>query len=288
MVHRSIGAALLLASSLPFLNPAIAQVPDVSTLSGSYNVRYLGVSTAPSDSPVAFSGTFAFDGEGGFTVTGQGMAVAGPLQLIASGQYTVYSSGLINLTNPFDPVAANHTMLHGGIGANGAIFASSTDSLFCDIFIAIPQAADASNATLNGVYYMASLEFPGGEFLSTRNTLFSAIADGNGSLGNVAVQGRAMNMQGVLTTQTSIGASYSVSSNGSGALMLPAPYGVAAADVLLCGNKILAVSQGGNLFIAGSSNGYDMVIGIKVPLATNGTFGLNGLCWRPRWVAYTR
>ena len=59
-------------------------------------------------------------------------------------------------------------------------------------------------------------------------------------------------------------ATYSITAaNGTGTLTLPAPSGVATASSLLAGTKNLYVSQDGNLFIAGTPTGYDLVIGIK-------------------------
>ena len=43
-----------------------------ATLQGAYAVRYLGAQGFPCDCPVSFSGTFTFDGKGGFQVAGQG------------------------------------------------------------------------------------------------------------------------------------------------------------------------------------------------------------------------
>src|SRR5215475_7015902 len=59
----------LLCAGILCALPALAQLPDQTTLKGIYNVRYLGVNTNPSDTPVGFSGTFTFDGAGNFTVT---------------------------------------------------------------------------------------------------------------------------------------------------------------------------------------------------------------------------
>jgi uncharacterized protein (TIGR03437 family) len=51
-------------------------------------------------------------------------------------------------------------------------------------------------------------------------------------------------------------------------MTFPAASGVAAANVLLSGTKTLYVSADGNLFLGGSSTGYDMFVGIK---AVSGT-----------------
>ncbi len=237
-----------------------------ATLQGAYSVRYLGVQGSPCDCAVAFSGTFTFDGKGGFTVTGQGTthnSTDQALVPLSSGTYTVWANGIVNLTNPF--AAANSgTALYGGVG-QGAILASSTDTQYLDLFVAIPAASAASNSTLSGAYMVASLEFAGGAFSSTRNTFSTMTADGKGGFGNVTIGGTSTNLNGTPTTQTSSGATYTVTANGSGTLNFPAPSGVSAANQLLAGNKTLYVSGDGSLFIAGSPSGYDFEIGIKQP-----------------------
>jgi uncharacterized protein (TIGR03437 family) len=269
MLRQLLCAAILCAV------PALAQLPDVTTLKGIYNVRYLGVNTDPSDTAVGFSGTFTFDGNGNFTVTGQGTTAGAALKFQSTGQYTVFSSGSVAISNPFDPITANGTTLYGGVGSTGVVFASSTDTFFCDFFVAIPAATNATNATLKGSYRVASLEFLNGNFNASRDTFFNLTADGSGSLGNVSVVGTAQSLNGTATTQTSAGATYSVSGSGSGTMTLPAPNGVTAANTLLSGSKVLAVSSDGSLFVAGSNTGYDFVIGIQA--TANSATPLNGL-----------
>src|SRR5690242_5682295 len=142
--------------------PACAQLPGKASLNGAYNVRYLGVNTDANDLPVGFSGTLTFDGNGNFTVSGQGTTAGAALQFRTTGKYTLLSSGMLILDNVFDPVASNGTTLYGGVGANGALTASSTDTLYCDLVVGIPAATSASASTLNGAYRVAHMEFLGG------------------------------------------------------------------------------------------------------------------------------
>lgn len=278
MLRHSACAALLFAGLSALATNASAQtLPSVSTLTGAYSVRYLGVNAGGSsgDVAVSFSGTFTFDGKGGFTVTGQGTTGAGPLLLATTGlKYNVYTNGMVEILNPFDNTGGS--ILYGGVGSNGVIFASSTESYYVDTFIAIPQATSASNATLKGTYNVASLEFLAGSLNATRDTMSAMTADGSGSLGSVTIQGTSQSLNGTATTQTSAGATYSVTSNGTGTLTLPAPTGVSTGNVLLSGAKVLAVSPDGNLFIAGSQSGFDFIIGLKSAGATT-TQQMNGL-----------
>ena len=274
MEHRTVRVLVSILTLLAAAVPAWAQ-PSNSSLKGVYAFRYLGASLGTSsascnDCPVAAIGTVTFDGAGNFTVSAQGVFVtttgsSSTLTPAASGKYTVFSSGMYYMDNPF-AASNNSAILFGGIG-QGAIVASSTESNYLDEFVAIPQAAGASNSTLSGTYQVASLEFAGGTAKSTRNTIFNLTADGKGSLGNVSIKGSSPQLNNVTTTQVSNGATYSVNGDGSGTMTFPAPGGVATANQLLAGTKNSYVSQDGNIFIAGTPNGFDFIIGIKAMAA---------------------
>jgi len=274
LIHLLAGAAFLAAT-------AFAQLPDNSMLTGTYNVRYLGGAIgSTSDTALSFQGQFTFDGKGGFTVSGgSGVSGGAALKTLTAGTtYNVLSSGMVSLTNPFaDPNAPQGgAKLFGGVGANKIIVASSTESLYLDLFIAIPAAISGSAATLSGDYRLASMEFLNGDFTATRSTFFKATADGKGGLGNLTITGTAQSLANKATTQTSNGATYTVAANGSGQLTIPAPGGLTAGSTLLSGQKTLFVSPDGNFFMAGNPAGYDFVVGVKN--APSGS-QLNGLYW---------
>lgn len=268
----------LLAGAFLLAGTATAQLPSNASLQGTYNFRYLGANATSNDVAMSFQGTVTFDGKtdasgnGTFTVSGQGAgATAGPA---ANNIYGVFSSGLLYMNNPFD--ATGNTFLYGAVGS-GVIVASSTDTFFCDLLVAIPVATSASTATLNGKYWLASLDFLSGNFNQTRDTFFSATANGSGSFGDVTIKGYAQNVSPTnAQTQTSSGAAYTVTANGSGTLNFPAPGGVAATDQLLSGNKVLYVSQDGNFFVAGGTSGYDMIVGVKA-ISGDASTSANGL-----------
>ena len=155
--------------------------------------------------------------------------------------------------------------------------ASSTDSNYCDLLIAVPVATSASTASLSGNYWIASMDFLGGNFAQTRDTFFSTAADGKGGLGNVTIKGTALNIGSTTPqVQTSTGATYTVAANGTGTMTFPAPGGVTAANQLLAGAKSLIVSQDGSFFVAGGASAYDMIVGVKA--TTGSPTGLaNGL-----------
>jgi uncharacterized protein (TIGR03437 family) len=267
---------LLCSAILIAALPAAAQLPSNSTLKGSYWVRYLGIIGYPSDFPQSFAGTMIFDGNGNFTVTGSGVYFNGASQSLpfsASGSYQVTSGGTFSINNPFTQNAAN---LFGGVGVNGIAVGSSTDSSYLDLFVAIPQSSGESASTLNGTYRVAGMEFAGGSLSAMRNAFFNITADGKGNLGNVTVGGTSMALNDAPTTQTSPGASYTLTSLGSGTMTFPAPSGVTTANQLISGAKNLYVSPDGSFFIAGSPSGYDMQVGVKA-IATGGAADLSGL-----------
>src|SRR5579885_2668147 len=218
MVRPWCSFSFALAGILVLGAVGFAQPPSSATLSGAYSVRYLGWNTNNGTvGATSFSGTITFDGNGGFSVAGTGASAASSdhsLRFLTSGQYQVLPNGMIQMTNPFDPQSGTTftnatTVLYGGLG-NGYLTASSTDTTYCDILVAIKAGSGVSNATLNGTYRVASLEFLNGDLTQTRDTFFSITADGNGNLGTVTIAGTAQNLNGADTTQTSNGATYSL------------------------------------------------------------------------------
>ena len=278
-MRRTLRNVTLFFSALSMASlPAAAQLASNASLKGAYWVRYLGINGYPNDFPQSFAGSMTFDGNGNFTVTGTGYTfngALGSLSVSASGTYAVYSNGMFAINNPFTQNVAN---IYGGVGVNGIAMGSSTDSYpqFEDLFVAIPQSTSASAATLNGTYHVAGMEFAGGSLSAMRNAFFNITADGNGNLGNVSVGGTSMALNNVSTTQTSPGATYTMTAPGDGTITFPAPSGVTTANQLISGGKYLYVSPDGSFFIAGSPTGFDMQVGVKA-IATGGAALLSGL-----------
>jgi uncharacterized protein (TIGR03437 family) len=260
-------SAVLLAAA-----PAAAQAPLTNAvLKGAYFVRYLGVNGYPNDFPVSFAGTMTFDGNGNFTTQGSGVVfntTSQALQVTPTGTYSVQPSGAVAISNPF---AQGNATIYGGVSASGVVVASSTESGYLDLFVAIPQSSNASKATLSGTYRVAGLEFAGGSISSMRNVSFNATSDGNGNLGNLTLNGSSSALKDAATTQTSSGATYTLVSAGSGTITFPAPTGATSANPLISGAKNLYVSPDGNFFISGSPTGWDMQVGIKAITSGGGT-----------------
>ncbi|MBV9400896.1 MAG: hypothetical protein JO062_23160 [Bryobacterales bacterium] len=180
------------------------------------------------------------------------------------------SSGVFTLPNAFAGSSSSSVTLTGGIGT-GSLVASSTDSPFTDIFIAIPAATNLSNGSLNGTYNAASLEFLNGDVAnSSRNTFFPISANGQGGISTISVKGTANNGGAGVSMQSITGATYSLSANGSGTLTLPSPSGVSSNNVLISGNKTIYVSADSNVILGGSPSGYDLFIALKASGAALG------------------
>ncbi len=242
-----------------FVHPAAAQLANNATIQGAYNFRYLGVNATSSDAALSYQGVVTFDGKadangnGTFTVSGQGAnASAGPP---ANNIYAVLSNGLMYMTNPFD--TSGQTFLTGGVG-NGALMLSSTDTFYCDLLLAAPVATSASTASLSGKYYLASMDFLNGNFTQTRNTFFNATAS-NGSFGNFTITGTAVNLGSTPQSQSS-SATFNVNANGTGTLTFS---GTQSTSTLLAGAKSLIVAPDGSFFIAGGTSSYDLIVGVK-------------------------
>ena len=268
---------LLCSAVLVAAAPAAGQAPLTNAaLKGAYFVRYLGVIGNPNDYPVSFAGTLTFDGNGNFTTSGSGVyfdTATETLQAAPTGTYNVLPSGEVAISNPF---AQGSVALYGGVGANGVVVASSTESGYLDLLVAMPQSSSSSKATLTGTYRVAGLEFAGGSISSMRNVSFNATSDGNGNLGNLTLAGSSSALNDTATTQTSSGATYTLVSTGSGTITFPAPSGVTAANQLISGAKNLYVSSDGSFFVSGSPSGWDMQVGIKA-IASGGSTIFSGL-----------
>jgi len=248
-----------------------------ASLSGKYFLRQvLAVSNGPGNVAEirSISGSATFDGQGGFSFTGQqavGSSVPAPAS--GNGTYTVASNGVINLTNPLRAAAT----MNGRFSAQ-AVVASSTEAgggVF-DMLVAIPApTAAVTAAALNGAWRVAGVDYRNGAVGQARGSFF-ALTGNNGQFGNPAVTGQAANLDTRPVTQVVTGATYTMTADGSGTASFPLPAGAQAGQRLLSGAKTLHVSRDGNFFLMGSSEAgvHDFLIGMK-PLtgtANNGSW----------------
>jgi uncharacterized protein (TIGR03437 family) len=271
-------------AALGFLlsHPAAAQVSNNASLKGNYHFRQVLLitdGTANVTGTRTGFGTITFDGNGGFTYSGQLLAgSAAPAPLAAAGTYSVKPGGFVTLTNPLRPDATVNARL-----GTGAVAGSSTEAgaTVFDLFIAIAAPAQAP-ATVAGPYWISTLEFPNGGTANIRESNFKLTANGAGSFSESSVTGQARNLGNRLITQTVSPLTYSVSADGTGTVNFPASAGLDATTQLVAGTKTIYVSQDATVFIGGSTSagGHGIIAGVKAPVSGaswNGFFVAAGM-----------
>ena len=270
----------LIALLLPLGVPLAAQNFDSSgtgVLKGDYFVRQvlldqLDQNTSAAGRAVSLTGVMTFDGNGNYSFTGQlfDSKVGSAAAYSVSGQYAVQPNGLAQIQNPID----TREFEVGAVGAIGpaGIVASDTESLvYDDVFVAIPAASGASNGSIQGSYQAGFIDFLEGNPSLVRDGYFALSSSGNGSFGNLVVNGAMANQGSTNTTQNLNGVTYSIGSNGGGSLTFPVASDPHSA--LLSGQKTFYVSKDGNLLLGGSANGFDLIVCIRAASGvTNDTY----------------
>ena len=259
MISRICGLVILW---IAITGGAAAQNFDNSanaTLKGDYFLRQVLLSNVTSTIGRARSiiGTITFDGNGNYTFTGQ-MAdsqTAQPQSYSTSGQYQLAPNGFFQMQNPID----TNDIDFGAVGAVGpsAIVASATEGSYNDLLVAIPAGAGASNSTLQGNFIAGFIDFSSGSSAKVRDGFFPLSSNGQGSLGNLTINGSAADQGSMQTTQTASNVTYSLSGNGNGTIN----FGSGAS--LINGSKTLYISSDGNLLLAGTASGFDIVVAIR-------------------------
>jgi uncharacterized protein (TIGR03437 family) len=261
--------------SVPLLGFAAAagialfgQVSDNSSLTGKYYFRQVLLVTDGTANVVdtrSGGGTLTFDGRGNFTVFGQQLeGTSDPAMLsFGSGTYGVKPGGFVTLSNPL----RSGVTVNARLGAGGLV-GSSTEAgpTVFDLFLAIPAPVQpTSNATLNGAYWISSLEFPNGGVTNIRDTNFKITATGLGSFAESTVTGQAANLGNALQNQTIGPITYTLAADGTGTITFAAASGRSATTQLIVGSKNVYVSQDGTYFIGGSTaaGGHGLLVGVK-------------------------
>lgn len=261
-VTATLGGASQSASlSLNAGSTVVLQSFGNQSLTGAYFFRQVSVLTASSGTlsdARSILGTMTFDGAGHYTYTGQlmqGTTLSAPS---GSGAYTVDAAGIVTLDNPVrsgEKVNARYSL--------EAIVGSTTESSSTDydLFVAIPQpTAPVSNSSLNGFYWVATLDFSGPSFGNAQNAFFNLTPSGTGTFQPFNLTGHtAYSLGNQIQTETISGATYTLAGDGSGT----AVFGTNAN--LLNGSKVIYLSQDGNILLGGSttSGAHDILIGIK-------------------------
>ena len=265
---------------------AHAQTQDTSgnsMLNGTFAFRHVAVQDVdanfdPSEVTATY-GTIAFDGQGGYQLTGTSVdntvLNGSPQPLHVSGTYAIGSNGAGYVANPLyptDPFGDIYGAFAQGVFTGSTTEAGDENGLLNDIFIAIPLGAAPTNANFTSAYQAGLLDFEDGGSGATKNALFNLAPDGKGGLGTITVNGQASNLLASSVTQTITGATYTFS-GGSASLTVPLPAAVTASRALFTGSKTMYLSANGNFILGWTSAGYDIFFGVSALTgsATNST-----------------
>lgn len=254
--------------TLLFLTFTLTLNAQNSSLSGRWFVRHLQFTLDAGNKVTdarSLYGSATFTGSGNFTFNGQQVILTGPpTSYSVSGTYTVAASGAVTLTNPQRPTL-NLNARYNPEALTGAT-TEVADNTF-DYFIAIPAPTSPTTSTgnLTGTYYAADFELNAATATQVRNAWFPMTADGAGNIGPLSVRGHAANVSaGAGIFQALTGANYGIASDGSGTITFPAPAGQSAQSALIGPTqKTLYISSTGNVVLAASPTGHDLLIAVK-------------------------
>jgi uncharacterized protein (TIGR03437 family) len=238
-------------------------------LFGDYFVREVMLSkldqkTSAAGRALSVTGIITFDGQGNYSFTGTEMdsstgktaAIAGQL-----GAYSVNASGLIAFNDLIDTTQTDFgaTGLFGPIGGVSVV-ASATEGSEKNILVAIPAGSAVTNASLQGTYNVAFIDFLQGNASLVRDGYFTLHTAGNGSFSNSTVTGAMANGGSKNTTQNLTNVTYNITSQaGSGILSFPP---LPSLSTLVTGQKDFFLSADRLIFIAGDPSGFDLMVGI--------------------------
>lgn len=240
------------------------QTLDNRVLNGKYYFRHVLLSTDASGVVTdarSLLGAMTFDANGRYSFVGQqtlGMTAAAAFS--GGGTYSVNAAGMVTLANPL----RSSLTVNARYGA-AALIGSSTespDNVF-DLFVAIPAPVSAvSNASLSGVYWVATLEFPSASGASVRNAFFKLEPNGLGRFADINILGHAATLGNNPTTRTVSGAVYALSGEGSGSVTFPVS---GTGSGLISGNRTVYISKDSGVLLGGSTGAgaHDVLIGIK-------------------------
>jgi uncharacterized protein (TIGR03437 family) len=262
-VRTILFAAVLLSSS----TAAWAQVLGTANLTGKYFVRHVQVSTDLNNSPTderSILGSITFDGKGAYAFTGtQTIGSALPAAFSTTGTYAVKAGGEVTIANP----QQSSLTINARYGVDAVIGVSSeaTGNTF-DFFIAIP--APASTATISNATLSVSYNFVDYELVVTPSLQLSSGAgslqfDGVGTASVLSGQGHANTVNGGAPVQQSPKGPYSLNADGTGTIALLNSSVPAANLVFGTATRTLNVSASGNIILASTPGGHDILIGLR-------------------------
>jgi len=252
MFMRAFILTLLLSFSIFGQN---ADTSNNAAVHGDYFIREILITGQNADTTITSAssaiGVATFDGNGNYKFTG----ATGSNNSV--GVYGVGSNGLMYIQSFVDGTQ----YAYGGLSGIGptAFVASATEGTSGDIIVAIPAGTSAGAASLSGNYSAGYVSFPGANVAQVRQASFGFTADGAGNLSNVAVSGTALNLGGTALSQTISGATYTLTGEGAGSLNL----GAVSSSQVLSGSLSFYLSADGNIFMAGTPGGDDLIVGAR-------------------------
>ncbi len=282
MSLRSVALLSILLCSLGSIGEA--QTLTNASLSGRYYIRHVQFTTdannVVTDARSAI-GLMTFSSTGTYTFTGQQIVPNGVASAVTvNGTYLVGAAGIVSLTNP----QKSALTINARLGTEALIGSSTetTDNTF-DLFVAIPAPTSVGIgvSSLKGTYFGSDFEMPGLLAGQVRVSTSVLSLDGLGGIPSAAIKGHAASIAGGATQlQAVTGATYAMTGDGSGSITFPIPSGVQASSALLgSAQRILYISNSGNVVLGGTPGGFDIFIAVKAlsTAASNATF--TGRSW---------
>jgi uncharacterized protein (TIGR03437 family) len=249
-------------------------------LNGSYRFRYVApvnYSAAGNVSEViAAEGVITFNGAGAYTIAAGSQFIdntqnSGKPQTFpanAGGSYVIGSAGLGYISSPIGSITtlpySFSSVPEFGSFSRGVFTGSATESQLNDMFVVMLVGTAPTNSSFTSPYWLGVMDFSGGTDLLLKNALVEIAPNGSGALGPLTITGLANNFQpGTLLTQTVTGATYNFATDGGATLTLPLPTGIATANALFTGSRLMYVSSDGNFVLGWNPNGYDIFFGVR-------------------------
>jgi uncharacterized protein (TIGR03437 family) len=238
-------------------------------LFGDYFVREVMLSNVDQNTSAvgrarSVIGIVTFDGQGNYSFTGTSMDTQAGQPASINGQLGVYSlaaNGLVAIDDLIDNTQTDFgaTGLFGSAGLT-SIVASATAGTQKNIFVAIPAGSSTTNASLQGTYNVAFIDFLQGNASFVRDGYFALTTAGDGNFGSVTVAGAMANLGSTNTTQSLTNVTYNITNEeGSGIISFPP---LPSISTLVTGQKSFFISADASIFLAGDPNGFDLMVGI--------------------------
>jgi uncharacterized protein (TIGR03437 family) len=273
--------ALLIGSVTHTARAADATLWDSSgngLLSGTYNFREVMWRNNADLRRVAIYGSMVFDGNGRYTLTSSVIdsSVGSVQSFSTTGAYRISASGMGFMDDPIRLSAGSASSTVWGLVSRNIFIGSSTDDHINNLFIAAPAPSQApTNASFNGSYWAAAVNFPSSSETDARDMLFPLSPNGQGGLGTLNVTG--LTGAGTSTVnQTVNGAVYSFA---NGALTLGFG-GSPSTQTLIAGNALCYLSPDAGFFFGGSATGFDMIVGVRAMAGAVAPDALNGIFYQ--------